>query len=411
MHMQETLEELLKRYDDLCHQHLNIDISRGKPNKKQLDLSNELLDVVNSGSDFIDTSNNDVRNYGELTGLKECRELFASLLDVDNDNIIVYGNSSLNIQYQLIADAFIKGINGNIPWSKLEKIKWLCPVPGYDRHFSISEYFGMEMINIPMDENGPDMDLVEKYIKDPSVKGIWCVPIYSNPTGITYSDKVVTRFAKLKPAAPDFRIFWDLAYLVHHLYNGHNDKLLNVLKEAKKYGNEDMIYMFSSFSKITFAGSSISALAASNKNIKEVSNNLKYQIIGYDKLNQLRHVRYFKDVNDINEHMKKHADIVRDKFNLMINALEEIKDISWFTRPNGGYFISLFVKEGTASKVVERCRKCGLTLTDAGCAYPYHNDPYDSHIRIAPTYLDLDELKKAAGILVVSTKIEYLLLK
>ncbi|MBO4666749.1 MAG: aminotransferase class I/II-fold pyridoxal phosphate-dependent enzyme [Bacilli bacterium] len=411
MHMQETLEELLKRYDDLCHQHLNIDISRGKPNKKHLDLSNELLDVVNSGSDFIDTSNNDVRNYGELTGLKECRELFASLLDVDNDNIIVYGNSSLNIQYQLIADAFIKGINGNIPWSKLEKIKWLCPVPGYDRHFSISEYFGMEMINIPMDENGPDMDLVEKYIKDPSVKGIWCVPIYSNPTGITYSDKVVTRFAKLKPAAPDFRIFWDLAYLVHHLYNGHNDKLLNVLKEAKKYGNEDMIYMFSSFSKITFAGSSISALAASNKNIKEVSNNLKYQIIGYDKLNQLRHVRYFKDVNDINEHMKKHADIVRDKFNLMINALEEIKDISWFTRPNGGYFISLFVKEGTASKVVERCRKCGLTLTDAGCAYPYHNDPYDSHIRIAPTYLDLDELKKAAGILVVSTKIEYLLLK
>lgn len=411
MHMQETLEKLLKRYDDLCHQHLNIDISRGKPNKKQLDLSNELLDVVNSDSDFIDASNNDVRNYGELTGLKECRELFASLLDVDSDNIIVYGNSSLNIQYQLIADAFIKGINGNIPWSKLEKIKWLCPVPGYDRHFSISEYFGMEMINIPMDENGPDMDLVEKYIKDPSVKGIWCVPIYSNPTGITYSDKVVTRFAKLKPAAPDFRIFWDLAYLVHHLYNGHNDKLLNVLKEAKKYGNEDMIYMFSSFSKITFAGSSISALAASNKNIKEVSNNLKYQIISYDKLNQLRHVRYFKDVNDINEHMKKHADIVRDKFNLMINALEEIKDISWFTRPNGGYFISLFVKEGTASKVVERCRKCGLTLTDAGCAYPYHKDPYDSHIRIAPTYLDLDELKKAAEILVVSTKIEYLLFK
>ena len=411
MHMQETLEKLLKRYDDLCHQHLNIDISRGKPNKKQLDLSNELLDVVNSDSYFIDASNNDVRNYGELTGLKECRELFASLLDVDSDNIIVYGNSSLNIQYQLIADAFIKGINGNIPWSKLEKIKWLCPVPGYDRHFSISEYFGMEMINIPMDENGPDMDLVEKYIKDPSVKGIWCVPIYSNPTGITYSDKVVTRFAKLKPAAPDFRIFWDLAYLVHHLYNGHNDKLLNVLKEAKKYGNEDMIYMFSSFSKITFAGSSISALAASNKNIKEVSNNLKYQIISYDKLNQLRHVRYFKDVNDINEHMKKHADIVRDKFNLMINALEEIKDISWFTRPNGGYFISLFVKEGTASKVVERCRKCGLTLTDAGCAYPYHKDPYDSHIRIAPTYLDLDELKKAAEILVVSTKIEYLLFK
>ena len=408
--MKETLEELLKRYQELCDEHLNLDISRGKPNKAQLDLSNDLLDVINSDSSFIDASGNDIRNYGELNGTDECKSLFASIFDVNKDNIIIFGNSSLNDEYELIVDAFIKGIDGNVPWSKLEKIKWLCPVPGYDRHFSICEYFGIEMINIPMDENGPDMGMIEEYVKDPTVKGIWCVPIYSNPTGITYSDEVVSRFAKLKPAAKDFRIFWDLAYIVHHLYNGHNDKLLNLSEEAKKYGNEDLVYAFASFSKISFAGSSVSALATSPKNIKEITNNLKNKIICFDKINQLGHALYFKDINHINEHMKKHADIVRAKFELVINALEDIKDISWFTRPNGGYFISLFVKEGTASKVIKRCKECGLKLTDAGCAYPYHKDPYDSHIRIAPTYIDLNELKKAIEILLVSTKIEFLLI-
>lgn len=409
--MENTLNELLKRYDELCEEHLNLNISRGKPCKEQLDLSNKILDEVNSHSSYINRRGNDVRNYGEPTGIDECKSLFASIFGVEQEDVIVLGNSSLNVEYTLLTIAYIKGINGCTPWSKLEKVKWLCPVPGYDRQFSICEYLGIEMINIPMDENGPDMDLVEEYIKDPSVKGIWCVPIYSNPTGITYSDEVVTRFAKLKPAAKDFRIYWDLAYIVHHLYNGHNDKLLNLSNETKKYGNEDIFYMFASFSKVAFAGASISALTASRKNIKEIADNLKYQIICFDRINQLRHARYFKDVNGINEHMKKHADIVREKFNLVINALEEVKDIAWFTRPNGGYFVSLFVKEGTASKVIERCKNCGLILTEAGCAYPYHKDPHDSLIRIAPTYISLEELKKAMEILIISTKIEYLLEK
>ena len=407
--MKETLEELLKKYDELCNQNLKIDISRGKPSKEQLDLSNDLLDVLDSDSSFMDESGNDIRNYGELTGTKECKSLFSSIFECDPKNIIIYGNSSINIQFSLISNAFIKGINGCTPWSKIDKIKWLCPVPGYDRHFSICEYFGIEMINIPMDENGPDMDMVEEYIKDSAVKGIWCVPIYSNPTGISFSDEVVNRFAKMKPAAKDFRIFWDLAYAVHHLYNGHNDKILNLLKEAEKYNNQDNVYMFASFSKITFAGASVSALAASDKNIKEIADALKYQIISYDKINQIRHAKYFKDFDSLNNHMKKHAEIIRPKFDLFMHALEEIKDISWFTKPNGGYFISLFVKEGTASKVVERCKRCGLILTDAGCAYPYHKDPFDSHIRIAPTYLGLEDIKKACEILVTSVKIEYLL--
>ena len=408
--MNKSLEELLKEYELYKNKGLPINIARGKPNKEQLDLSNGLFKVLDENTDFIDETGNDVRNYGELTGTKECKHLFSDIMSVNEQNIIVCGNSSLNIEFELISASMSHGVKGITPWNKLEKVKWLCPVPGYDRHFAICEYFGIEMINIPMTIDGPNMDMVEEYIKDPLVKGIWCIPVYSNPTGITYSNEVVERFAKLKPAAKDFRIYWDLAYVIHHLYNGHNDEITNLLDEAKKYGNEDMIYMLASTSKITFAGAGVAALAASNNNIKEIADNMKYQIISYDKVNQLRHALYFKE-HSLEEHMKKHAEIIRPKFESFLKALEEIEDIAWFTKPNGGYFISLFVKEGTAGKVIQRCKECGLTLTDTGCAYPYHKDPSDSHIRIAPTYLEVDEIEVAAKILTLSVRIEYLLNK
>lgn len=405
--MNDKLEELLKEYNELKSLNVSINLSRGKPNKKQLDLSNGLLDIFDSGSDFTDEAGLDVRNYGEPTGIKEAKELFGEILDMPSENIVLWGNSSLHSIFEFVSKSYTHGVNGSTPWSKLEEVKWLCPVPGYDRHFKISEYFGMQMINIPMDENGPDMYLIEKYIKDPAVKGIWCVPIYSNPTGITYSDEVVRRFARLKPAAKDFRIYWDCAYIVHHLYNGHNDKLLNLYKELKKSGNEDLLYVFASTSKITFAGSGIAAVAASEANIKHISAGLSMETICFDRLNQLRHVRFLKNLDTVNKHMEKHADIIRPKFEIVFKWLDKVKDIAWFTKPNGGYFVSIFVKEGTASKVIARCKECGLTLTDAGCAYPYHLDLNDSHIRLAPTYLEDNEIEPAMKILIKAIRIEY----
>lgn len=402
----QKVDELLKQYQELKDLNLSLDMTRGKPSKEQLDLSMPMMDVLNSKAKLVDEEGFDCRNYGKLDGLKECKELLASMIELTADDIIIFGNSSLNIMYECLSDAMLFGINGCTPWAKLSRVKWLCPVPGYDRHFAMCEALGIEMINVPMNEYGPDMDVVEELVKDPEVKGIWCIPKYSNPTGITYSKEVVDRFAKLKPAAKDFRIYWDNAYSVHHLYPDRGDFLPEILNEARKYHNEDIVYKFTSTSKISFPGSGIAALAASKANLDEIKSHLKYKTIGYDKVNQLRHVRFFKNLDGIKEQMKRHANILRPKFELIEDTLvKEVGDIVTFTIPKGGYFISLYVN-GIAKEVISRCKECGLKLTEAGCAYPYHNDPTNSHIRIAPSYMSLDEIKVAMKILTLAIRIE-----
>ena len=404
----EKLEILLKQYKKYQDMHLNLNMTRGKPCKEQLNLSMGMMDVLNSSVDLSCEDGTDCRNYGVLGGIQECKRLLGDIIEVDPENIIIYGNSSLNIMYDSISRSYTHGVLGSTPWCKLERpVKWLCPVPGYDRHFAITEHFGIEMINVPMNSEGPDMDLVEELIKDPYVKGIWCVPKYSNPDGTTYSERVVKRFASLKPAAPDFRIYWDNAYSVHHLDDEKQDFLLEILDECKKAGNPDIVYKFTSTSKISFPGSGIAALATSPANKEEILKQLSYQTIGYDKVNQLRHVRFFKDLNGIHEQMKKHAKILRPKFEEVIKILtKELSGIAKWTNPHGGYFISLECKN--ASKVVALCKNAGLTLTKAGSCFPYHLDPNDSVIRIAPSFPSLDELALATKILCCCVKIEYL---
>ncbi len=416
MYISMSTEELLKlkseldnKYQQFKSQNLSLDMSRGKPDTEQLNLSMGMMDVLNSKANLKCKEGVDCRNYGVLDGISAAKELIADMLDVTTDEVIIYGNSSLNTMYDTISRAYIHGILDNQPWHKYDKIKFLCPVPGYDRHFSITEYFGIEMININMNEYGPDMDTIEKLVsEDETIKGIWCVPKYSNPQGITYSDEVVKRFANLKPKAKDFRIFWDNAYVVHDLYENDCDKLLNIMDECKKVGNEDIVYEFCSTSKISFPGSGIAAMAASKNNIKNIMNQLKIQTIGYDKLNQLRHVRFYKNIDGIKEHMKKHAAILRPKFEIVLNTLEtEIKPYGigkWFN-PKGGYFISFNTLDGCAKKVVSLCKQAGVVMTDAGATYPYKNDPTDSNIRIAPTYPSIDELKKAVELFVICVKI------
>ncbi len=402
-------DELEKEYKEAASKGLKLDMSRGKPAAKQLDLSRDMLDVVNSSSDLKCEDGVDVRNYGILDGISEAKKIMADILGVSSDNVIVFGNASLNIMYDMVSRAMLFGILGSTPWSKLDKVKFLCPVPGYDRHFAITELFGVEMINIPMKADGPDMDLVEKYVNnDESVKGIWCVPKYSNPQGITYSDEVVKRFAALKPAAKDFRIFWDNAYAIHDLYEDDKDELLEIFAECKKNGNEDMVYEFCSTSKVTFAGGGISALAASKSNIDDVKRTMTIQTIGHDKVNQLRHARYFKDINGVYDHMKKHAAILRPKFEAVINEFEkELSGLgiaSW-VKPKGGYFISFETMEGCAKAVVAKCKEAGVTLTGAGATYPYKKDPNDSNIRIAPSLPTEEELKQATELFVLCVKL------
>ena len=333
----------------------------------------------------------------------------ADMLGVSENKVIVCGNASLNIMYDTIARSMIFGVMGSTPWCKLEKIKFLCPVPGYDRHFAITEQFGIEMINIPMNDQGPDMDMVEKYVnEDAAVKGIWCVPKYSNPGGITYSDAVVKRFAALKPAAEDFRIFWDNAYVIHDLYEDKSDDLLEILSECEKAGNPDMVYEFCSTSKISFAGAGISAVAASPANLEYIKKTMTVQTIGYDKINQLRHVRYFKDAQGMKSHMMKHAEIMRPKFEAVLQVLDkELSGLgigSW-TKPNGGYFISFDAMEGCAKAIVAKCKDAGVVLTDAGATYPYKNDPKDSNIRLAPTFPTPEELALATDLFVLCVKL------
>ena len=401
--------QLEKEFDEVKAKNLKLDMSRGKPSAAQLNLSMEMMDVLNSSSDLIGEDGVDCRNYGVLDGITEAKQLLADMMEVPKDNIVIFGNSSLNIMYDTIARAMTHGVLGSTPWAKLDKVKFLCPVPGYDRHFAITEHFGIEMINVPMTATGPDMDMVEKLVaEDEAIKGIWCVPKYSNPQGITYSDETVHRFATLKPAAKDFRIFWDNAYGIHHLYEDKQDYLTEILMECKKAGNPDMVYKFSSTSKISFPGSGIAAIAASDANLKEIREMMKVQTIGHDKLNQLRHVRYFKDIHGMVEHRKKHADIMRPKFDAVLETLDRelggLEIGSWIA-PRGGYFISFDAMEGCAKAIVAKAKEAGLVMTGAGATFPYGKDPKDSNIRIAPSYPTPEELKTAAEIFVLSVKL------
>jgi len=402
-------ESLNKEYAEAKAKGLALDMSRGKPSAKQLDVSLGLLDTINSSSDLKALDGTDCRNYGVLDGIPEAKKLMADMMGTTPDHVIVYGNASLNIMYDQISRAYTHGILGNTPWCKLDKVKFLCPVPGYDRHFAITERFGIEMINISMSESGPDMGMVEEYVsKDTSVKGIWCVPKYSNPQGYTYSEETVKRMAALKPAAEDFRIFWDNAYVIHDLYDDNKDEIADIISECEKAGNPDMVFEFASTSKVSFPGSGIAALATSANNIADIKKQLTIQTIGHDKLNQLRHVRFFKDINGLKEHMRKHAAIIRPKFEYLIGALDKELgglEIGEWTRPIGGYFVSFDSLDGCAKEIVAKCKEAGVVLTGAGSAYPYKKDPDDRNIRLAPTFPPLEDLKKAAEVFILCVKL------
>lgn len=407
-----TKEELAKIYDDckaeydeILKQNLNLDMSRGKPSKEQEKLSLDMLDVINSKTDF-DNLETDVLNYGSPFGIKSAVKLMAEIMDVKPEQVIVVGNSSLTIMFDLVSQLMSK-VRKNGSWCTEKEVKFICPVPGYDRHFGILEHFGIKMINVSMAENGPCMEEIEKLVQDPQVKGMICVPKYANPTGITFSDEVVTKLAKMKTAAEDFVIIWDNAYVVHDLL-GKEDKLINILDECEKYGNPNRVYEVSSTSKITFAGAGISAIASSEKNLNEIKSRMKIQTIGNDKINQLRHVLYLKDLDGVKSHMKKQAQIITPKFDEVLSLLDKnLKDtgVADWTNPNGGYFISLNVKVGSAKKVFELCKSAGVKLTNCGDTFPYGKDPNDENIRIAPTYPTVDDLKKATELLILCIKL------
>ena len=404
------LRKVLKaQYREYQGKDLKLDMSRGKPCVEQLDLSMGMMDVLNSDSDLTCEDGTDCRNYGVLDGIREAKELLADMMEVNPDNLIIYGNSSLNVMYDTIARSMTHGVMGSTPWAKLDKVKFLCPVPGYDRHFAITEYFGIEMINVPMTPTGPDMDMVEELVaSDEAIKGIWCVPKYSNPQGISYSDETVRRFARLKPAARDFRIYWDNAYGVHHLYDHDQDHLIEILAECKRAGNPDLVYKFASTSKVSFPGSGIAALATSLNNLADIKKQLKIQTIGHDKVNQLRHVRFFGDIHGMVEHMRKHADILRPKLEMVEETMERELGglgIGEWTTPKGGYFISFESMEGCAKDIVAKCKKAGVTMTPAGAAFPYGKDPKDTNIRIAPTYPPLGDLTIAMELFSLCVKL------
>lgn len=399
---------LEKEFKKVKAKGIKLDMSRGKPSTEQLNLSMGMMDVLTSDSDLVCEEGVDCRNYGVLDGIKEAKQLLADMMEVPKDNIIIFGNSSLNVMYDTIARSMTHGVMGSTPWCKLDKVKFLCPVPGYDRHFAITEYFGIEMINIPMTPTGPDMDMVEEYVNnDPAVKGIWCVPKYSNPQGLTYSDETVRRFARLQPAAEDFRIYWDNAYGIHHLYDDKQDHLIEILMECKKEGHEDMVFKFCSTSKISFPGSGVAAIGASKANLEFIKKQMTIQTIGHDKLNQLRHVRYFKDIHGMVTHMRKHADILRPKFEMVLDGLQELGELgigSWIN-PRGGYFISFDSMPGCAKAIVAKAKEAGVVMTPAGATFPYGKDPQDSNIRIAPSFPTLEELKAATEVFALSVKL------
>ena len=411
-----TREELLQEktaleaeFAKIKEMGLNLDMSRGKPGSDQLDLAMPMLDVLTSKEVIQSENGTDLRNYGIVDGIPEAKKLVADMVGVKPEQVIVYGNSSLNIMYDQVARAEMFGICGNTPWSKLDKVKFLCPVPGYDRHFAITEDFGIEMINIPMTADGPDMDMVEQYVNnDEAVKGIWCIPKYSNPEGVVYSDETVKRFAALKPAAKDFRIFWDNAYAVHHLYEDQQAEILNILELCEQAGNPDMVFEFCSTSKVSFPGAGIAAIATSEANIADIKKRLTIQTIGHDKINQLRHVKFFKDIDGVKAHMMKHAAIIRPKFKMLDELLTRevaARGIGSWMKPLGGYFISFNALEGCAKEIVAKCKEAGVTMTGAGSPFPYKKDPKDSVIRIAPTYPSVEELEKAAEVFIIVTRL------
>ena len=404
--LQAEKADLEKAYSDFKVLGLKLNMARGKPGPHQMDLAMNLLKV----SDYTTEDGTDARNYGNLEGLEEARALFGEVMGVKPENVFVGGNSSLQLMYNLVSIGYTFGFQDSpCPWSAVEKPKFLCPVPGYDRHFRITQEFGIEMINIPMTPEGPDMDMVEKLVaEDDTIKGIWCVPQYSNPDGYTYSDETVRRFASMKTAAPDFKIFWDEAYIVHHL----TDEIIEtpvLLEEARRYGNEDRVFMFTSTSKITFPGAGVSALACSENSMKYVCKRFEVMIISYDKMNQLRHVRFLKNKAGVLAHMQKHRRRLVPCFDAVKCTLDHeltpCGDIAHWTNPKGGYFISLYVMPGCAKRVAELCKQAGLVLTGAGAAYPYGRDPEDSHLRIAPTYPSLDEVEKASLLLTVCVRL------
>ncbi len=401
--------ELEASYEEKKALNLQLDMSRGKPSPSQLDVSLGLMDALNSNSILKSEDGTDCRNYGVLDGIPEAKKLMADMMGTTADHVIIFGNASLTIMYDSISRSFTHGVLGSTPWCKLDKIKFLCPVPGYDRHFAITERFGIEMINIPMTQDGPDMDMVEELVaNDDSIKGIWCVPKYSNPQGYCYSDKTVRRFANLKPAAEDFRIYWDNAYVIHHLYEDNQVEIPDIISECEKAGNPNLVYEFASTSKVSFPGSGIAAMAASAENLADVKKQMTIQTIGYDKLNQLRHVAYFKNIDGLKAHMKKHADAMRPKFEAVLKVLDEEltgAEIGSWVKPLGGYFISFDAMEGCAKKIVAKCKEAGVTLTNAGATFPYGKDPKDSNIRIAPSFPTPEEMAVATDLFVLCVKL------
>ncbi len=409
--LESILAETEREYQEFLTSGLKLDMSRGKPSSRQLDLSEGLLSTILTNDDCITADGVDCRNYGELTGIREAKKLMGDIMGVPAENVIVCGNSSLSIMFDAVSHAYTHGVTGNTPWCRQGKVKFLCPVPGYDRHFGITEYFGIEMINVPLHDDGPDMDMVESLTSsDASVKGIWCVPKYSNPTGITYSDETVRRFAALTPAAPDFRIFWDNAYCLHNLtdMSFEQDDLPDILSECERAGNPDMVYLFASTSKISYAGGGIAAIASSAANLKDITSMMKYKIIGYDKINMLRHVRYFKNYAGVCKQMQRHAELMRVNFNIVEKTFREELGgtgiCSWKT-PKGGYFISFNAMPGCAKAIIAKAAEAGLVLTEAGAAFPYHKDPEDSNIRIAPSVPSQSDIEKAAKLFTICVKL------
>ena len=401
-------QEAQQQYDDFKSLNLNLNMARGKPCAEQLDLALGVLEALHARSEFANSKGDDCRNYGVWNGLPEMRAIFSKMMEVPADQIILGNNSSLQMMFDCIAQGYTHGYSGCTPWCKQEKLKFLCPAPGYDRHFAVTEYFGFEMIPVPMLKTGPDMDLIERLVADDeTIKGCWCVPKYSNPTGITYSDETVRRFAALKPAAKDFRIMWDNAYCVHDLTDTP-DTLLDLYAECLKHGTEDQVLFFASTSKISFPGAGVAALAASKLNIEDLKRRITTQTIGPDKLNQLRHILFLHDINGVYDLMQGHRQILQPKFQIVEESLErELGDlgIAKWSNPNGGYFVNLDVMNGCAKRVVNLCKEAGVVLTDAGATFPYGADPNDSNIRVAPTFPPQEELQQAMHLLCICVRL------
>lgn len=400
--------ELEKNYREFQQKKLNLNMARGKPSAQQLDFSAQMMDVLNSSSDFRASSGEDCRNYGIPQGLPELREIFARMMETDAGHVIIGGNSSLNMMFDTVSCGMTHGFSGCEPWGKQQHLKFLCPSPGYDRHFAVTQYFGFDLVTVPMTASGPDMDVVEEYVRnDPSVKGIWCVPKYQNPIGITFSDETVRRFANLKPAAKDFRIFWDNAYCVHDLTDTP-DRLLSLWDECKKAGSLENVFFFASTSKITFPGAGVAALAAGDENLKILMERYSFQTIGPDKLNQLRHLRFLKDFDGVMAQMARHRESVAPKFQTVLSGLESSlggKNVAQWSHPNGGYFISVDVLPGCAKRVVALCGEAGVKLTGAGATFPYGKDPDDSNIRLAPTFPPVSELEQAVKLFCICVQL------